>query len=91
MFVRDIVSNVLERHELNGELSKQIAVLPLEQQRAVLLYHRDGLTLREISQAYPVGAPRAPSTVGKDLRRGIDQLRDRLSHYGPAVRREREE
>ena len=69
--------NVVERYELTEELQELLDELPEEQLRAVLLHFVEGFPFTHIATKYP---SRAPSTVGKDAQRGIEQLRVRLTH-----------
>ncbi|HEU5379444.1 MAG TPA: sigma-70 family RNA polymerase sigma factor [Ktedonobacteraceae bacterium] len=69
--------NIVERYELANEMRKLLQELPTEQQIAVMRHYVNEESFQKISEQFP---HRAPSTVGKDARRGIEQLRVRLAH-----------
>jgi len=67
-----------EQHERMQMLQKALAELPPEQQIAVQRHDLDGWTFKQISERHY--EKRAPSTVGKDRNKGIEQLRVRLTY-----------
>lgn len=61
-------------HERAGELAEAVAGLPDDQREVVLLKHCHGLSLAEIAER----TARSPASVAGLLRRGLQQLRERL-------------
>jgi RNA polymerase sigma-70 factor (ECF subfamily) len=67
---------ITEQHDLMRVVNENIAQLPPDVQKALILHFIAGWTYEEIA----VHSDRALSTVAKDARKGIDQLRIRLLH-----------
>lgn len=69
--------NIIEQKEVIKDLDAILKTLPEEQERAVRLHYLEDMSFAQIAAKY---TDRAPSTVGKDAQRGIEQLRIRLTH-----------
>lgn len=69
--------NIIEQKEAIKELDAHLRTLPEEQARAVRLHYLEEMSFARIAAKY---TDRAPSTVGRDAQRGIEQLRIRLTH-----------